>query len=70
MRNKKIEAAKRLTAALVSDLDFEIYLDEHPNEQRALDRLIDDIEEHRLDGNRAIPQTPMRDDLKVKFKAA
>jgi hypothetical protein len=35
----KTRAAKRLAEALESDLDFEVWLDEHPNSDRAMERL-------------------------------
>ena len=43
MNNAKVTAAKRLVDALNSDLDFALYLDGHPNEKRAMDRLERDL---------------------------
>jgi hypothetical protein len=42
--NPKVKAAKRLVNALNDDLDFAMYLMAHPNEDRAMDRLMDDVE--------------------------
>jgi hypothetical protein len=44
MNNKKIAAAKRLVPTLETLFDMLMYLDEHPNEAKALKRLISDIE--------------------------
>lgn len=41
--NPKVKAAKRLVDALESDLDFALYLDAHPNEKRAKERLMKDL---------------------------
>lgn len=39
MRQDKIKAAKKLAETLVSDLDFDLWLDDHPNENSAISRL-------------------------------
>jgi hypothetical protein len=39
----KINAARRLCDALTTDLDFALYLDAHPNESRAYERLMADL---------------------------
>lgn len=43
MRTNKVAAAKRLAASLVTDFDFEGFLMDHPNTEKALDRLLDDV---------------------------
>jgi len=41
----KVKAARRLVESIHNDVDFEryIYLSDHPNEQRALDKLLSDV---------------------------
>lgn len=43
--NDKVNAAKRLIAALNDPLDFELYLMDHPNTERAMSRLAEDVAE-------------------------
>ena len=45
MTTSKTAAARRLTDALQSDLDFAFWLDGHPHTHKALDKLLDAIEE-------------------------
>jgi hypothetical protein len=40
----KVKQARKLAASLVSDFDFDMYFDQHPNEVNALNALLDDID--------------------------
>lgn len=43
MRKEKIIAAKRLVTNLTSEIDFEIWLDQHPNTESAIKKLENDL---------------------------
>ena len=43
MRQDKIKAAKKLAETLESDLDFDLWLDDHPNEEKANERIKVDL---------------------------
>ncbi len=40
----RVNAARKLANSLQDDLDFAMYLDSHPNEENALNRLWRDIQ--------------------------
>lgn len=51
MDQEKIDAARKTIETLETPLDLDLWADEHPGEDRGLDRLAEDLEDpERWDG--------------------